>query len=358
MYHAGGHDAILTMKKYTYYTKAIRLPNGKRKYVRAKTKEELEEKLAALHNEIAWGIDISCDSTFKEYAEYWVAATKEGKISPNTLHRYRRILALHIYPVIGDKKIRDIRAPAIRQVMIQARGLSKGTQKVVLWMVRSVFDSAVDDNILMRTPVPKKLEATGDSAVPVEALTPEQENQLLVAAKDLIIYPVVLALMETGMRRGEVTGLMWSDIDFEKDRIYVRRHVVTSPKGKPEVVDGAKTDAGVRVIPLTNTLRAYLLSVQKKSVYVFPNSKGGVYSAAALTNNWASLDKRAGFHTHPHQLRHTYCTKLFESGLDLKQVQYVMGHADPDTTLKVYTHYREGLRHEETLQQVRKALSV
>lgn len=349
---------VLIMSKYKYFTKVIPLPDGKRKYVRAKTKEELEAKLAALRTEISYGIDVSCDSTVKEYAEYWLAATKDGSIAPNTLHRYRRMLELHIYPVLGDKKLRDVRAPAVRQVMLRVRSLANGTQKVILWLIRSVFDSAVDDDLLLRTPVPKKLSAGGEPAEEVEALTPEQEKQLLAAAKELVIYPIVLALMETGMRRGEVTGLMWSDIDFEKDRIQIRRHVITHPNGKPEVVDGAKTDAGVRVIPLTSALKTCLLGLQKKSVFVFPNSKGGVYSAAALTNNWTTLDKRVGFHTHPHQLRHTYCTKLFEAGLDLKQVQYVMGHADPDTTLQVYTHYRESLRHEETLQQVREALSV
>ena len=346
------------MKKYNYYTKAVPLPNGKRKYVRAKTKEDLERKLSSLRTELSYGIDVSCESTFKDYAEYWIAATKEGNVAGNTLYRYRRILELHVYPILGSKKLRDIRAPLIRQTMLRSKNLSRGTQEVVLWLIRSVFDSAVDDDIILRTPVPKRLEACGDPAKEVEALTPEQERQLLDAAKDLAVYPIVLALMETGMRRGEVTGLMWSDIDFEQDRIFVRRHVVTDPKGKPEVVDGAKTAAGVRVLPLTAALKSYLLSAPKKSVYVFPNSKGGLYSAAALSNNWKTLDNRVGFHTHPHQLRHTYCTKLFESGLDLKQVQYLLGHADPDTTLKVYTHYREGLRHEETLRRAREALSV
>lgn len=343
---------------YKYYTKAVPLPNGKRKYVRAKTKAELESKLAQLKTELGLGIDISNDSTFREYAEYWLEVNKRGKVSENTLHRYERMLELHIYPCIGALRIRDIRAPAIRQVLVKCGHLAKGSQRVVRMLLRSVFGAAMDDNILLRSPVPNKLDVSGAATEETKALLPEQEAQLLEAAKGLAVYPFVLAMMDTGMRRGEVTALMWQDIDFDADVIHVRRHVVTDPKGKPHLQTGAKTQAGVRDVPLTQRLKTYLLGnkAHARSVYVFPNSKGGVYSASALSALWEALDRRAGFHTHPHQLRHTYATKLFESGLDLKQVQYVMGHADPETTLKVYTHYRQSLRNESTIQQVKAAL--
>ena len=346
------------MTKYKYYTKAIPLPNGKRKYVRGKTKEELDRKIAQLKIEMGLGIDIGNDSTFREYAEYWLSVNKRGKVSGNTLHRYERMLELHIYPYIGGAKIRDVRAPAIRQVLVKCGHLSKGTQRTIRMIIRSIFRSAVDDDILLRSPVPEKLDVSGAPTEETQALLPEQEAQLIGAAEGLTVYPFVLALMETGMRRGEVTALMWSDIDFDTDVIHVRRHVVTDPKGVPHLENGAKTEAGIRDIPLTQRLKTYLLGnkAHSHSVYVFPNNKGGVYSASAFTALWEALDRRAGFHTHPHQLRHTYATKLFESGLDLKQVQYVMGHADPETTLKVYTHYRQSLRNESTIQQVKAAL--
>ena len=139
---------------YKYYTKAIPLPNGKRKYVRAKTKAELESKLAQLKIEVGLGIDVSNDSTFREYAEYWLSVSKRGKVSENTLHRYERFLALHIYPYIGGSRIRDIRAPAIRQVLAKCNHLSKGTQRIIRMILRSIFSAAVDDDILLRSPVP------------------------------------------------------------------------------------------------------------------------------------------------------------------------------------------------------------
>ena len=354
-----GMTQYKNMKKYKYYTKAFPLPNGKRKYVRAKTKEELEQKLAELKREMAYGIDVSNDSTFREYAEYWLRVSKKNNISANSYQRLERMIENHIYPYIGATKIRDVRAPAVRGVMVRCSELAHGTQKVILWLMRSIFDAAVDDNVILRSPVPTRLTAGGTESDEEKALTPEQESQLLQAAEGLPVYPFVLAMMDTGMRRGECTGLMWSDVDFDAGLIRVRRHVVTTYKGRPEIVDGAKTKAGVRNIPLTDRLRAYLLETKKRSqsVYVFPNSKGGVYSSSALTCLWNTLDRRVGFHTHPHQLRHTYATKLFEAGLDIKQVQHVMGHSDPETTLNVYTHYREASREADTMRQVKAALS-
>ena len=354
-----GMTQYKTMKKYKYYTKAFPLPNGKRKYIRAKTKEELEEKIAALRCEMDLGIDICNESTFREYTEYWLAVCKRKVVSDNTYQHQVGMFENHIFPYIGDTKIRDIRAPVIRRVMLHCSDLSKGTQRIILGLMRSVFTSAVDDSILIRSPVPATLAPKGEDPDAEKVLTPEQENALLEAAKGLAVYPFVLTMMDTGMRRGEVSGLMWSDIDFDNDRIYVRRHVVTSIKGKPEIESGAKTAAGVRTIPLTGRLKSYLLGnkARSHSVYVFPTSNGSVYSAGALTSLWVALDRKAGFHTHPHQLRHTYATKLFEAGLDIKQIQYVMGHSDPQTTLRVYTHYRKTMREADTLRQVKAALS-
>jgi len=345
---------------YKYFTKAVTLPNGKRKYVRGKTKEELERKLSELSMEIGLGIDVSDESTFKEYATYWFTVHKKNKVSELSYHHMVRNMELHVYPTIGRKKLRDIRAPAIYKTMANCEGLARSSQKNILQLIRAVFASAVDDNLLIRSPVPTRLEPGGYVSDEEKVLTPEQEQTLLDAAVGLAVYPFVLTMRETGMRRGEVTGLMWSDIDFDSGVIHVRRHVLTSATGHPEVVDGAKTKAGIRDLPLTDTLRDYLLERRKhsSSVFVFPTSNGTVYSAQGLSLLWKTLDKRAGFHSHPHQLRHTFATKLFESGLDIKQVQYIMGHSDPETTLKIYTHYRESSRREKTLSQVRAALSV
>lgn len=348
------------MKKYKYYTKALPLPNGKRKYIRAKTKEELESKVAAFRLEISYGVDIGNQSTVQEYAEYWFHVIKEPGLSANTANLVHGRLRNHVYPYIGAIKVRDVRAAHIRQVMLRCSHLSRGTQVKILAHLRDIFATAVDeDKLILQSPVPSKLRVRTPGTPEAEPLTPEQEEELLRVAEGSRAYPMIVVLLGTGLRRGELTGLMWSDINFERGTLQVRRHVVTDRAGKPELVAGAKTDAGVRTVPLTDSLVAYLrtLQAESRSLYVFTTITGSIYSAAAMTCLWNTLNKKLSFHCHPHQLRHTYATKLFEAGLDIREIQRVLGHADPTTTLRIYTHYRETMRERETFERVKEAMA-
>ncbi|MBQ3425153.1 MAG: site-specific integrase [Clostridia bacterium] len=341
-------------KQYQYEVATLRLPSGKRKYIRGKTKEELAQKVEAIKRELLLGIDIGNNICFKQYAEHWFTTTRNVGIKPGTARILERNLKNHIYPMIGGLRLRDIKPSHIRTVMHGVSHLGKGTQTDVLHLMRDIFAVAVDDDIIVRTPVSPTIKAKGKTADEVHPLTPDQEAALLKAAEGLQVYPAVFIILHTGLRRGELAGLMWSDIDYDARVIHVQRHVIPAQSGAPILEEGAKTASGNRYVPIPDALATYLKELQSstKSVYVFPNKKGGLYSHAALGVLWKTLDGRAGFHTHPHQLRHTYATKLFEQGLDIKQIQYVMGHADPSITLKVYTHYREGLRRESTVQQV------
>lgn len=341
-----------------YFTTTFTLPNGKRKYIRAATKTELAQKLAAAKTEAGLGIDICDTTTVKEYAENWLRLTKTGKISENTEANLRARLANHIYPYIGSLRIRDVRASHILNVMQQCSGLSRGSQLPILGALRAIFNAAVDDSLILRSPVPLTLRVGGDKPPETEALTDAQLSELLENTRGLLAWPFIYAISQTGMRRSEVTALLWSDIDFENLVIHVRRHAVTSTSGKVTVEDGAKTDAGVRDIPITSTFAAWLADRRRftASVFVFPNRKGGCYSASAFSGIWDTAASKVDFRVRSHQIRHTYITTLFEAGLDIKEIQRISGHADPTVTLGTYTHYREAQRSESTAQKVREAL--
>lgn len=346
-------------KQYQYETATIRLPNGKRKYIRAKTKEELKEKVDAVKRELALGVDVSNRTLVKDYAETWFKTVRSVGLVPRTASRFVGLLNNYIYPVIGRMELRDVKPQHIRAVMTGMSHLGHGTQSTVLRMMRDIFDMAVEDQIILRTPVSSMIKARGKTTDEAEPLTPEQETALLEAAKGYPIYTAVYILSMTGLRRGELLGLMWSDVDYDAGVIHVRRHVVPDGSGAPVLEEGAKTKAGRRDVPIPKPLETYLKSIQQstKSVYVFPNSKGQLYSPAAFSSLWKTLNDRAGFHTHPHQLRHTYATKLFECGLDIKDIQSVMGHADVGITLRTYTHYRAEVRAEKAKQLVMAAFS-
>ena len=347
--------------KYKYYTKTIPLPNGKRKYIRGKTKEELERKLEEARRELSYGIDISDQTKVKDYAEYWFHTIKEPNVSENTAQQLHARLENHVYPYIGAMMVRDVRPASIRMVMQKCSHFGRGTQEKVLSALRNIFALAADeDNLILRSPVPSTLKPQGESSKETEPLTPEQEQELLRVTEGTSVGYMVRLLLGTGLRRGEMTGLMWSDIDWDERVLYVRRHVVTDVKGTPHIEDGAKTAAGVRTVPLTDGMVAMLREMYGKShsLYVFTTRNGRIYSSTAVTHLWSSMTKKLSFYCHPHQLRHTYVTKLFEAGLDIKEIQYLVGHADPSITLQTYTHYRETARAKSTLNKARIAVSV
>ena len=300
-------------------------------------------------------------TTVREYGNYWVKMVKEPSVSQNTVDHIRTRLERHIYPYIGEMKVRDVRAANIRHVMSECRHLCRGLQSEILSDMRNIFALAMDeDYLILRSPVPANLKPAGKSKPQVEPLTPEQEKEIIrVADSTKKLGPMVRLFLGTGLRRGELTGLMWSDIDWDRKTLDVRRHVVSDQKGKPHLEDGAKTTAGVRTVPLTDELITMLRGMQASShsLYLFTTNRGTIYSAAALTKAWGTLNEKLSFHSHPHQLRHTYVTKLFEAGLDIKEIQRIVGHANPSITLEVYTHYRASVREESTLQRVREALA-
>lgn len=316
--------------------------------------------MAELEKEMDLGVNIGDDTIFQDYATQWVRVTKAPYVSENTLIATQHRLQRHIYPVIGGMKVRDIRAAHIREVMYKCSDLGKGSQSLILSQLRAIFNAAVDDGLILRSPVPITMKAQGKPAKKAEALTPEQEAELLRVTQGTLLGDTIYAMLQTGMRRSEVTALRWSDIHPESNTVSVTAHVVSNASsGAPQLVTGAKTDAGVRDIPVTAEFMRWLLGKKReaRSVFVFPNSKGGMYSAASYTALWTNLQKRLSFHVHPHLLRHTYVTKLFEQGLDITEIQTVVGHADPSITLETYTHYRAATRKVSTGEKVRAALS-
>ena len=341
-----------------YLTATFTLPNGKRKYIRAATKTELAKKLAAAKTEAGLGIDISDTTTVKEYAELWMRLTKTGRVSENTEAYLRARLKNHVYPYIGSMRVRDVRASHILNVVRQCSDKSRGLQSALLGNLRAIFNAAVDDGLILRSPVPLTLRAGGSSTAEIEALTSEQLSEFLEKTRDLSIWPAIYAISQTGMRRGEVAGLLWCDVDTENLVVHIRRHAVTDVSGRVEIKEGAKTDAGVRDIPITRAFACWLQERRRSasSVFVFPNSRGGCYSGSAFDSAWRTAASRVDFPVRPHQLRHTYITTLFEAGLDIKEIQRVVGHADPSVTLRVYTHYREAQRSQSTAKKVREAL--
>lgn len=242
-------------------------------------------------------------------------------------------------------------------MMTSLNELSKNTRKGIIRITRAVFEIATEElDMIPKNPCLKSIKATGDEPEKVSALTKAQSEELMNVAKDTPIYLFVLIALNAGLRRGELLGLMWSDIDFDVGIITVQRSVTyteNNPQG--ELVHTVKTEAGYRDVPVApnvlNELAEY--KCRSRSLYVVPGRDGGYMSGSALSYNWRKLAEKLSFPCHPHQLRHTCITNWFaDTGLDIKEVQYCAGHSCPNMTLERYTHYIKQDRMEQTKKKI------
>ena len=363
--------------KSKLYTTTVRLPDGSRKWLRAKTKEDLERKKAELLVQIGAGLDVLNDSTFGEFAIMWLNTYKRPYLREKSIEAVENALYTHIFPYIEHTPIKKVTPMQIQIIMAAITNKSKTLNNQVLQALRGVCDTAVDNGLLLKSPIPGKLRVGGIPTKEKTALTPEQSQRLLDAIKGTRAYLFCLIALQTGMRRGEICGLMWSDVDFEKKVIHVRHNAILKD-GISTVSENLKTSAAARNIPIPPSLLSALTSARRNtnSIYVVPGTDGTPMTKSSFARLMGIIENRTtlspdelgtaklhstvvrtlDFPVTAHLLRHTYITRLFESGLDIKEIQYLAGHTTVEMTLRVYTHYQQESRHAETAKKVTSAL--
>jgi integrase len=338
------------------YTVTLTLPDGRRKYFRGSTRKEAERKRDEAKLKLAMGVNIGDNTTVKELAAIWLRDYKKDEVRESSYLNIERVLNCHVLPELGKMKVRDVKPAHIKHLMNSKSSLAKNTQRIILNHIKALFNLAVENEMILRNPCVKSIHATGEEQKESIPLTPGQSQELLDKSKGSRIRLFVLLGLYAGLRRGELLGLQWQDIDFTQGTVSVRRSV-TPTKANPngELCATLKTDAAERTIPLPwsviDELRA--AKAASKSVYVVHGPSGGHFTFSLLTYHWNKLMKGLPFEAHPHLMRHTRITRWFEQGLDLKEIQYLAGHASLDMTLGIYTHYQAELRMKDTAEKIR-----
>jgi len=367
-------------KKKKQYATHVTTPDGERIYVSALSKDELDKKVFELKMALGAGLNVTDETTFASYARAWLETYKKKTLRPTSYTLSSNMMELHVIPFFSNRPLRAIKPMHIQYFLNSLSDYSKSTQQKCFQLVQGVFRSAVDDDLISRSPVRSSHRIHAEDPPEVEPLTDEQARRLLTALEGTKAYTFCLIALSTGMRRGEILGLMWEDVDLEENVIHVRHNkALPMNENDAPVSELLKTEAARRDLPIGSVLREHLLSLREAttSQYVLCNTKGESLSKSAFRAMWSAIDRRTAgkgnverelgeqygrvkvtldFDVHPHLLRHTYITKLFEKGLDLKQVQYLAGHSKPEMTLRVYTHYIEKQRAAATHSQVVAAL--
>lgn len=345
----------------------LALPDGRRKYFSGATRKEAERKRDEAKIQLGCGIDIGNQMTFKEFSDLWMSNYESRcDIHPKTVECAKNIMNKHVIPALGNMKLQDIKPMHIDLMLRKMAGFSKSTQRKALIYAGAVFNKAIENDIIAKSPTFNK-KPIAKEPEQVHALTDEQCQTLLKAVKDTRVYPFIVVLLFCGLRKGEALGLMWKDVDFEKKLLHVDRAITYTDAHKEGIINtDMKSAAAHRIIPMSPEVISVLEKEKKhsKSVYVFSMHDGRYLSESSFDRMWdlvryrtkgnekSQLPKLIDFHVHPHMLRHTCCTRWIASGMNPKEVQYLMGHSTIDMTMSVYAEYQTAQHLESTATKI------
>lgn len=363
-----------------YYRKRIKTPDGKSVDVYGKTLTELTEKVTLKKNELAAATNVPPKEMYVfEYAAAFYAR-RAPHLSVGAKKMYKYQINKVICPAIGSKLIREVTSDDVSDVMASRAALSRSSQQKTVLVLKQIFDAALEADVIDKLPT-RRLRPGGKPPAPKKALTKEQQAALLEAVEGLSVEPCVMLALYTGMRREEICGLLWDavELDGSAPHVTVRRACRWPNNTQPEISDVLKTDAAARVIPIPPQLVHFLQELKARDLAairtelppqkqkeaelrqrarcVYGNADGTPLSMTTFRRRWETIKARStasgremgekvrnkkyaialDFYPSPHQLRHTYITRLILGGMDLKRTQYLAGHADPKVTLQIYT---------------------
>jgi integrase len=328
---------------------------GKRrqKRVSAKTRRECEERMAALIAAPNTGAAVSVDkTTVAAFVERWLASN-EANVKPSTARRYRDLLRLHVLPVIGALPLVRTTPLHVQELHAawRAKGLSPTSCYHAHYILHRVFAQAVRWRILPNNPC-DFTDAPRRGTTELQVWNATQVAAVLSACAGDDLEALWRLALLTGMRRGELLGLRWDDVDLERGVLAVRRTLSRGQGGMWEI-GSPKTTSGRRSIALPPSARESLQRHRLRQLerrlalglawhdegYVFTNATGGPLHVNSLAHRFGKLIERASVpRIRFHDLRHTSATLLLAQGVHPKIVQERLGHANIAMTLDRYSH--------------------
>ena len=363
------------IKGAEYYRTRIYDTDGKRVTLYGKTREELYEKVQDVKKQIEEMKYRRATPTVAEYCEKWLLM-QSVHIRTTTLNDYRSKVKNHIVKPLGHMHMADVTTDDIRLALVPVSKKSSSMYQSVLTLYKSIFNAAVDSNIIEKSPCERISAKGGKPQKDKEALTDEQAEKLLNAIRGLPPYVFVMLGLYAGLRREEILALKWDCVflDAKTPYLSVRRawHI---EHNRPVISTELKTAAAQRDIPLPPRLFQCLKEAKETSTseYVVANRDGDALSGTQFKRVWQYILTRSikertytryengekivhtvtpvlgekaahngsvvyslDFHVTPHQLRHTYITNLIHASVDPKTVQYLAGHKNSKITMDIY----------------------
>ncbi|KLL11590.1 MULTISPECIES: site-specific integrase [Protofrankia] len=365
----------------------VLMPDGstRRRPVYGSSEDVIRKKLTELQSNSDQGIPADATGwTVEKFLTVWLAQTVKPNRQPNTYVTYEKAVRIYLVPGLGKKRLNKLTAADVRQFIRRmentclccARGRdearpegerrccalgrccerrpSKRQVQVVHAVLRNALQAAVREELVRRN-VAKLVQVSTPRYGIDRGLTVDQAHTLLDAAAGDRLYALLVLALFLGMRRGELLGLQWSDIDEERKTLTVR-HTLQRVGGELRLLP-PKTEDSERTLPLLGLVADALTEHRKlqdaereaagkrwvKSGHVFTTRIGTAIEPDNLRRFWLPLRQAAGLDGVVfHGLRHTCVTLLLDLGVPPHIVREIAGHSAIEVTMTIYAHASMG----------------
>lgn len=341
-------------KEHYYYAFEVKDSTGKRKTIKKRGftgKKECRDAEAIARTEWLQGSYIDPSKvTLGEYITEWLANKQD--ISPETRHTNEGHLRNHIIPEMGHIPLQKVNVVHIEKFVkyLQERGLADGTVRKIYNLIHTCFKTAVRKEMIIKNPfdLMDKGSKPRDSRPKVDYWTAEEVKTFISSIGDYRLKILYVLAIYTGMRRGELLGLRWKDVDLENAQIRISQTL----KPRQGIKEGVKTESGYRTITVAPTVIAELkkhravVVAEKLAAETYNDNDlvvcqkdGRPLSLGTFDRNYKRLIARTNTRKiRFHDLRHTCASLLFSAGVHPKVVQEQLGHSSIKITLDRYSH--------------------
>ncbi|MDT2829720.1 site-specific integrase [Vagococcus carniphilus] len=355
-----------------YYRLDLAPINGERNRIEryaGKTKNEAQESLnKAIHEyQMTGTLPVNSNISTHDYLEHWFENYVKVELKLNTQKNYRGMLDKHIHPAIGNYYLKEIKPATLQELLNQKKeiGYAKQTLSIMKGIFNKAFSMAVypyeflktDPSQFVKTPKYDQKEWKDKGDLKIISFDDFKKLQNIVPTHS----PYYLAMMisfQTGLRRAEVCGLQWKDIDFDDETLTVEQIMIQD--GKKWIMGTPKTQSSYRTINIGPSLLSLLKKAKLRqkenklfyrdyyteSEFVCTKENGEPVTLNSIKWYTEKYRRESGVDYNFHSFRHTHATMLLENGAKPKEIQVRLGHSRLATTMDTYAHVTKKMKKE------------
>lgn len=337
----------------------------------AKSEKELKKKIKEYNQDRTKFIIKAGNTSFKEYAEFWMKTVKYPILKPVSYDRLEQTYNT-VCNYLGWVQLANVTTEDIQKMINDlAKTKAYSTVKKHYEFVKGVFEYAYHSQKItfnpcaaVQLPIERNMKVKTKKAEILSQETTDKMYELNHTIKTsnnqfFKHLPVLLLILNTGMRIGEALALEWKDVNFECKTLTVNKTLTKAKerdsngevisKSKKTFSDITKTESGNRTIPLNDTAIGLLKQIQEynerkgiTSEYIACTTEGGYVSERNILRTFKSVLGVVGAEDYTiHSLRHTFASRLLKAGTEISVVSKLLGHADINTTYSTYIHVLE-----------------